>query len=184
MISSIKCSLVKAAKKTLPLIVLLFLSVTLLCTLPPDTSADNMLPINIEADRMNSDQLKNRVTFSGNVKAIQGDMVITAEKMVVNYASEAGAAGNLAAGNVDRIHATGKVTISKKDWTARADSLDYYASEEKAHLLGHAEASQGQNRVSGESIILFFRKGKSVVEGNSQGDGRVKAIIYPKSVQE
>jgi lipopolysaccharide export system protein LptA len=162
----------------------LLLSACLFSLLPLQVQAEEMLPINIEADRMKSDQQKNVVTFTGNVDARQGDLIIKAEQMTVSYGSGSGKSGNFAAGNVEKIHARGKVTISNKDWTAKADSLDFYTAEEKAHLIGNAEARQGQNTVSGESIILFLKEGRSVVEGGSNGEGRVKAVIYPKSVQE
>jgi len=142
-----------------------------------------MTPINIEADRMKSDQQRNLVTFTGSVDARQNDLTIKADKMTVRYSSST-QKSQLGAGNVEKILAEGHVRISNKDWTARADALDYFAVEEKAHLTGNAEAKQGQNTVSGESIILFLKEGRSVVEGNSQGEGRVKAIIYPQTKQE
>ncbi len=161
----------------------LLLSACLFSLLPRQAQAEEIIPINIEADRMKSDQQKNLVTFTGNVDARQGDLIIKADQMTVSYASGSDKPGNFAAANVAKIHASGRVTISNKTWTAKADSLDFYTAEKKAHLIGNAEARQGQNTVSGESIILFLKEGRSVVEGGSNGDDRVKAVIYPKSIQ-
>jgi lipopolysaccharide transport protein LptA len=42
-------------------------------------------PIQIEADRMESVQEKNVITFSGHVEAKQDDLIIHADQMTVNY---------------------------------------------------------------------------------------------------
>ena len=52
---------------------------------PAQENGSPSSPIRIEADRMESVQEKNIVTFSGHVEAKQDDLIIHADQMTVNY---------------------------------------------------------------------------------------------------
>jgi lipopolysaccharide export system protein LptA len=150
-------------------------------------------PIQIEADRMESIQKKNVITFSGHVEARQDDLIIHADQMTVQYI-ESRKPGNAAASGeqpgagsvrkIDKIIATGNVKIVQKDWVAVGDVMDYIEHQRKAILSGNAKAWQGKNMVAGETIILYLDEGKSIVERSDEKGERVKALIYPESQPE
>jgi lipopolysaccharide export system protein LptA len=142
--------------------------------------------IHIEADRMESDPQQNMVIFSGQVRAAQNDVIITADTMTVNYAApdrqeeEIGpqtAAGQGLAQKIESILATGNVTVVKGALTATGDTMTFFSSEQKVILAGNAKAREDQNEVSGERIILYLDEGRSVVEGSGPEGTRVKAFI-------
>ena len=58
-------------------------------------------PIDVSADRLSADSVRNTVTFEGNVVAQQADVTLYADRIVADYSREAGA--------IDRIEAVGNV---------------------------------------------------------------------------
>lgn len=160
---------------------ILFLLLALLLTGPAGgTEPEASLPIHIEADRMESDPQKDVIVFSGSVQAEQGEVVITADKMTVNYfAAESDQAEPQGLANkIDNILAQGNVKIIKEDLVATGNNMTYFSVEKKVSIFGNATAWQAQNRVSGENITLYLDEGRSVVERSSEEGQRVKAYIY------
>jgi lipopolysaccharide export system protein LptA len=145
------------------------------------------IPIQIEADRMETSQEKGTILFSGNVQANQDNLTINADEMTVLYA-KAGPRPQTSAGTaaampqkIETILAKGNVKIVQGDWVAAGDTMDFNADDRVVILAGNAKAWQDQNMVSGEKIILYLDEGKSVVERSTQEGERVKAFIYPSS---
>ena len=159
------------------------------CWVPPPGAwcqeGSKTIPIEIEADRMETSQENSTVFFSGNVQANQGNLVIQADKMTVQYAkSGSGPDTSVAPGagltqNIEQIKANGNVKIVQNDWVATGDTMDFNADDRIITLAGNAKAWQNKNMVSGEKIILYLDEGKSVVEKSSSEGERVKAFIYP-----
>ena len=168
-------------------LLLCFSLVSAVCISPAITSAEELVaePIQIEADRMESHQARNEVLFSGHVEAVQGDVIIRADEMTVNYGDRSNNDSthqeSEVSRNINMILARGNVTIIKEGWTATGDSMDFFARERKVVLTGNAKALQDKNIISGDSITLYLDEGKNVVE-KTEGDGqRVKAVIFPES---
>jgi len=156
----------------------------------PDTK-----PIYIEADRMESDEQRDVVVFTGQVQAKQDDIVIQADEMTVHYSAaqaddtagketrKGNTSGNKAGEgtitrNINTILARGHVKIVKGEWYATGDTMRYFADERKVHLTGNAKAFQDQNTITGEHIIMYLDEGRSVVERSGPQGQRVKALIY------
>ncbi len=144
---------------------------------------DQAGPIHIEADRMEADQQRDLVVFTGNVEANQADIAIFADEMVVNYLTSEKQKTNdnsdkKLSQRIDKIDARGNVKIVKGDWIATGDSMEYYSSAQKVKLTGNAKAWQDSNVVTGENIILFLEEGRSIVEKSGKDGKRVKAFIY------
>ncbi len=174
----------------------LILIISFLCTLCwtseawSQTGTGSTLPIQIEADRMETSQESGRVLFSGNVQANQGELVIHADEMTVLY-TKTGPRPDASAGTDkgpaqkrEKITAKGNVKIVQGDWVATGDTMDFNADERIVILAGGARTWKGQNMVSGEKIVLYLDEGKSVVEGISSEGERVKAFIYPPPQEE
>lgn len=145
-------------------------------------------PIHIEADRMESFERKSEVLFSGRVEATQGDIVLHADEMLVTYQQAEGSENNKVpqSRKVDKLFAKGNVkVVSNAGWVATGATMDYFAVERKAILIGDAKVWQDNNLVTGNKIILYLDEGKSVVESDpQQGQERVKAFLYPGSEKE
>ena len=144
-------------------------------------------PINIEADRMISQEEKNSVVFMGNVDASQGQVTIRTDKMTIYYKPNNPKKAKSQAQQVDKMICVGKVKVTQEDWLGTGDRMEYFADARKVVLQGNAKAWRGQNMVSGKSIIYYLDEKRSEVErseaivGNGKKQGRVKATIVPNS---
>jgi lipopolysaccharide export system protein LptA len=140
-------------------------------------------PITIEADRMESLQKENAVSFAGHVEARQGDFFLNADNMTIYYFST-GTKKDDPKGlskNVKKLYAHGNVTLSKKELTASGDQVDYLAGERKVIITGNSKVLRDNNIITGEKIVLYLDEGKSIVESVPGNGNRVKAIINPGS---
>ena len=129
-------------------------------------------PVTVDADQMENMQKEGLVIFTGNVVARQNNSVQYADRTEV-YLDQKG----------DRIVRTvslGNVRIITKDCrVGTARRAEYYDAEQRVVLIGNARVWKEDNMVTGERITIFLAEDRSVAE--SSGQGRVKAIFYPKS---
>lgn len=129
-------------------------------------------PVTVDADQMENMQKEGLVIFTGNVVARQNNSVQYADRTEV-YLDQKG----------DRIVRTvslGNVRIITKDCrVGTARRAEYYDAEQRVVLIGNARVWKEDNMVTGERITIFLAEDRSVAEGS--GQGRVKAIFYPKS---
>lgn len=139
--------------------------------------AAEQAPINIEANRMVSQENSNSVVFLGKVVAKQGAMTIRTDEMTVYYSDTA--EGQKDAGQLERLVCVKNVQIVQDDWLGTGDRLDYYAKGRKAVLSGNAKAWNGPNMVSGKTITYYLDEKRSVVEQDSTQKGRVRAVLRP-----
>jgi lipopolysaccharide export system protein LptA len=132
-------------------------------------------PIDVSADRLSADSVRNTVTFEGNVVAQQADVTLYADRIVADYSRQAGA--------IDRIEAVGNVRFVQEGREARSPRAIFHNLEQRIVLSEGATLRQGQNTVEGETLTIFLRENRSVVTGGKDG-GRVKAVINPKGIVE
>lgn len=169
---------------------LLLGAMPVLCVPPAEGVQKSSPPINIEADRMISQEQDNSVVFTGNVDARQGELIIRTDEMTVYYHQDDGKDGAGGSGRVRKLICKGNVQISQGDWLGTGNRMDYYAEDRKVILSGNAKAWQGQNMVAGKTITYYLDEGRSIVEGPATADspakgaeggkpGRVKAVIQP-----
>lgn len=134
---------------------------------------NNSLPVNIHADTLEYDNKQNQVAFKGHVVARQGDMVIFADAMKVQYESK---------GKLKDIQAQGGVKIIQADRIATGDNITFYNEQQKIVLSGNPRVWQGDNVITGEKITVYIKEERSVVEGSQAG--RVSATIVPRKKEQ
>jgi lipopolysaccharide export system protein LptA len=132
-------------------------------------------PIDVTADRLSADSVRNTVTFEGNVVARQADVTLYADRIQAGYSRESG--------SIDRIEAEGNVRVLQEGREARSARAIFHNLEQRIVLTGGATLRQGQNTVQGETLTIFLRENRSVVTGGKDG-GRVQAVINPKGILE
>ncbi|WP_417910350.1 lipopolysaccharide transport periplasmic protein LptA [Candidatus Electronema sp. PJ] len=137
-------------------------------------------PINIEADRMVSQEEKNSVVFIGNVDASQDKVTIRTDEMTVFYEQSSPDKPKNKSSKVKKLICVGNVQVTQEDWLGTGERMDYYADERKVVLSGKAKASEGQNMVSSDTITYYLDEKRSVFEQDQSKPGRVKAIIQQK----
>ena len=136
--------------------------------------------IRITAERLISDSEARFAEFTGNVKATQGDTVITADQLKIFYKSgpKGETDGSPGEGSIDKIVADGNVKIHFENRVAVARHA-VYTTETRVLVLSGAgsKVTSGTDYISGEKITYRRIDGKIVVEGSS--DKQVEAVIHP-----
>ncbi|HET6518683.1 MAG TPA: LptA/OstA family protein [Geminicoccaceae bacterium] len=155
---------------------------------------DGSLPIEITADSLEVFQRDQMAVFSGNVDAVQGELVLSADVLRVYYrggegGGEGGAAqtGAADAGAVRRIEAEGNVFLSSPEETAQGQSGVYDVEADHVTLTGGVVLTQAENVVRGEQLTLDLTTGRSRITGAVAGvadappEQRVRAVFVPGS---
>jgi lipopolysaccharide export system protein LptA len=130
---------------------------------------DRDQPIEITAQKLEVLQVERESIFTGNVVAIQGEMTLSADKLII-YLQKA-------KDQVDRLEAIGQVRFVQLDRVATAKRAVFYQEQQKLVLIGDAAVTQGGNTISGDEITLFVAEDRTVVKGSKTN--RVKAVIIP-----
>ena len=146
-------------------------------------------PIHVVSDRLEVDNKTQVASFIGAVKATQGDVSISCDKLEVYYDQEAqspakkGEGAEAAAGLVDsggkvrKVVALGHVKIRQKDRLAVGRKATYWAGGRKMLLEGKATVWRGKSQISGDKITLFLDQDRAVVHGRP--GKRVAVTIVP-----
>lgn len=158
--------------------------------------ADRAKPMNIEADSMRYDDLKQTSVFTGNVVVTKGTILIRGDRIDVRqdpegyqYGVVTGAPGKLAyykqkrdAGTDEWIEGQGE-TI---EYDSRADNVKFIRQAVMRRLIGATvnDESSGPMIVYDQSNDTFTVNGSSVPPNAgvaTQPGGRVRAILTPKA---
>ncbi|MEZ4463693.1 MAG: LptA/OstA family protein [bacterium] len=136
----------------------------LLLAAPPTETLD------IQAARLELDQATGQATFSGDVVVRQGELVLRCAVLEARYGDD---------GEVDGLVASGGVTVTQGELSARAETARYLRAEDRLELAGHPEVTRGKDRLGGARIVYWPGQGRLVVE---QARGRIQAprITLPR----
>ena len=127
------------------------------------------IPVNITADHMKYDEVKNLVYFTGNVHVDDGAMKVNSDKMTVKLDK-----------NQDPvlIICNDNVVIRKEGSTSYSDRAEYFLPEEKIVLTGKPKVirtnNKGEKQTMTGRVITFF-KNTNIIE--TQGVG----MVFPGS---
>lgn len=124
---------------------------------------DTKLPVEVTADNLAVDQDTGEAIFTGNVLIGQGEMRLSAPRVLVIYLAEQK--------GIERMEATGGVTLVSGPDAAEADRADYSISEGTIVMTGSVLLDQGPNALSGDRMTV------QLSDGTAQMSGRVKTII-------
>lgn len=165
----------------------------------PRTSAlkghNTNAPVDVSADRIEVQDRADRAVFAGNVHAIQGDMTLDTPLLTVAYTSKPTAPGAAASGNqpggkgsgiqIDRLDASGGVTVHSPSETAKGDFGVYDLDHKLITLVGDVQLTQGESHIAGSRLVIDLNSGRAVVDGGppgvAQSGGRVTGhFIVPQ----
>jgi lipopolysaccharide export system protein LptA len=116
-------------------------------------------PIVITSNRMEADELGNKVVFTGKVTLKKETMTLSSDLMTVLY--DAGTR------EVREVQAHGNVVVRKEGRVALANDALYFSADEKIVLTGDARIIENDNQLGGKKITLFMRDDRSIVEGGN-----------------
>ena len=125
---------------------------------------DASQPVNYAADRIELQDRQNRVILAGNVVIEQGDLRLTAGRTTVAF-EDAGAL------RINRIEATGGVTVARGAETARGDAGVYDLNRQVIVLAGGVALNRGGDTLNGGRLVIDLASGLSSVDGRGAGTG-------------
>lgn len=126
-------------------------------------------PVDYAADRIELQDRQNRVVLSGDVVISQGDLRLTAARTTVSYTD----AGTL---RIQRIDATGGVTVRRGNESARGAAATYDLNRRVIVMTGGVALRRGGDTLNGGRLTIDLDTGVSSVDGGrapGQQGGRV-----------
>lgn len=124
---------------------------------------DTSLPVEVTADDLRVDQSTGTAVFNGNVVIGQGEMRLSASRVLVVY--RAGQDG------IARLEATGGVTLVAGPDAAEAERADYDIDDGSIVMSGNVLLTQGQNALSADTMTV------QLSDGTAQMSGRVRTVL-------
>ena len=122
-------------------------------------------PIEIQADTLDAQTVTGgrRLSFSGHVNAVQGEISLHCEQLEAFYPS--------GASEPDKLVAKGNIRVVQRDRTASCDEAVFYRSEDKLVCTGKpAELTEKCNRAEAERITFYLESEKvEMVRGKVLG---------------
>lgn len=128
-------------------------------------TADTSLPVEVTADTLDVDQASGSAEFKGNVLVGQGDMRLSAQRVLVIYDEDESA--------IERLEATGDVVLVSGPDAAEADRADYTIDTGVIVMTGDVLLTQGPNVLTSDRMTV------NLTTGTAQMVGRVKTILNP-----
>jgi lipopolysaccharide export system protein LptA len=151
--------------------------------------ADREKPTQVEANRMSADDARRMNIFEGNVVVTRGTIRVLADRLVVRQDGE-GNQVTTATGEPVRFRQRQdpKPPATQGEWMdgeARRIVID--DAKGTIELFENARVNRGGDEVAGDYIYVdqrsdFFQV--SAGKGKSESEGRVRAILQPKTTPE
>ncbi|WP_371814426.1 LptA/OstA family protein [Ruegeria sp. HKCCA4812] len=126
-------------------------------------NADPSLPVEVTSDILNVNQEDGSAEFLGNVVVIQGEMRLTAERVLVIYNEERSA--------IERMEATENVVLVSPPDAAEGDWAEYTIDSGVIVMKGNVLLTQGPSIISGDQMNA------NLTTGTATMTGRVKTIL-------
>jgi lipopolysaccharide export system protein LptA len=146
---------------------------------PDTTGRKNNEKIYITADKLISDNTAKYAEFIGNVRANQGESVITADRLKIFYKKHLAdkSKPDIGRESIHQIVATGNVAIKFDNRVAESQQAVYNTETSVLVLTGaDSKIISGNDTISGEKITFYRADGRIAVEGGHKE--RVEAVFF------
>jgi lipopolysaccharide export system protein LptA len=118
-------------------------------------------PVTVASDRIEVQDRADRAVFSGNVVATQADLTLRAARVTVAYSDAGGI-------QIQRIDASGGVTVRSPSETAVGQFAIYDLNNRLITLLGGVVLTRGESQVRGGRLVLDLESGRAVMDGGGR----------------
>jgi lipopolysaccharide export system protein LptA len=122
-------------------------------------------PVDYAADRIELQDKQNRVVLSGNVQITQAGLRLNAARVTVAYTDT----GSL---QIQRIDATGGVTVLRGNERASGNVAVYDFNRRIITMSGGVRLNRGSDTLNGGRLVIDLRSGLSSVDGAGGSAGR------------
>ena len=123
---------------------------------------DSKAPIDLAADRAEAQDRADRAIFAGNVVVKQGELTLRTARLTLAYANTNGI-------DINRIDASGGVTVTSPSETARGDFAVYDLNEGLITMVGNVRLERGGSFLSGGRLTIDLDTGRAVMDGGLRG---------------
>ena len=124
---------------------------------------DTDQPVEVTADNLSVDQATGSAVFEGNVLIGQGEMRLSASRVLVVYRAENR--------GIARMEATGGVTLVSGPDAAEAERADYSIDDGTIVMTGNVLLAQGNSALSADRMSVRLS------DGTARMSGRVRTIL-------
>lgn len=133
-------------------------------------SQDTNAPVDVTADNLSISQTDGTALYTGNVVVGQGDMRLSAPRVLVVF-DEAGS-------QISRLEASGGVTLATGVEAAQAEEAQYNLLDGTVVMTGDVLLTQGANALSAQKMTV------SLSDGTALMSGRVRTILSQPDGQD
>lgn len=130
---------------------------------------DRDLPVEVTSDNLNVNQNDNTAIFTGSVVIGQGEMRLSAPRVLVVYLKDQS--------GIESLEATGGVTLVSGPDAAEGERADYNITTGIIEMRGNVLLVQGDNAITGETMYV------DTTAGTARVSGRVKTVLQPRAKQ-
>ena len=128
-----------------------------------------LAPANYAADRIELQDKQSRVVLTGDVDITQDNLRLRAARTTVAYTND----GEL---RIQRIDATGGVTITRNAESARGDVANYDFNRRIITLVGNVVLRRGADVSNGARLVIDLDSGQSAFVGTNGGVSRPGSV--------
>ena len=132
-----------------------------------DTEQNANLPVEVTADNLSVNQADNTAVFTGNVLIGQGEMRLSAPRVLVVYLEDQS--------GIERMQASGGVTLVSGEDAAEAQTAEYNIETGLIEMQGDVLLVQGVNALTADRMFVDTKA------GTARMSGRVKTVLQPES---
>ena len=118
-------------------------------------------PVDLAADRLEVQDRADRAIFSGNVVVRQARLTLNAARLTVAYSDTGGV-------QIERLDASGGVTVRSPSETARGQYAIYDLNDRLITLVGGVVLTRGESQVRGGRLVLDLDSGRAVMDGGAR----------------
>ena len=131
------------------------------------TNSANAKQIKIISDKLEIIRAENISIFSGNVYAVEDNLSIWSEKLIMTSSKDEK--------EVKEINAHGNVKIVREELSINGDKARYDPIQNKLFVFGKVEVLQNQSIILCDKIIVDLENSSSIMSSDS--NKRVEALI-------
>lgn len=121
-------------------------------------------PVDFNAGSIEVQDRADRVVLSGGVTVTQAGLTVRAPRMTVAYTRAGGT-------DVNRLDATGGVTVNKGNETAKGNVAIYDLDKRLITMVGNVQLQQGANHLTGGRLVIDLNSGRATVDGRGAARG-------------
>jgi len=132
---------------------------------PAQTRHDSNAPIDISANAIELQDKQQRAVFTGGAVFRQSTMTLNADRVVIAYTGQI----TDGAPQATRIDATGNVTLTRPDQTAKSRFAVYDINRRVVTMIGGVRLTQGANTLNGGRLSIDLDTGRATIDGSGVG---------------